>query len=276
MPAINLDAYFERIGYIGPRTATLETLRTLHRLHPQVIPFENLNPLLGLPVKLDLESLEQKMIHNNRGGYCYEHNLLFKAVLEALGFSVKGLAARVRWNKSDDEITPQQHMLLSVKVDGVCYIADVGFGGSSPSAPLLLELDTVQQTPHEYYRLITRGVEYLLQSKIDDEWKALYQFNLEEYYVPDYEVSSWYLSHHPESHFVNDLVAARTAPGRRYVLSDNTFKIHHLEGETEEQILKTPDELRLVLENKFKLTLPETKNLKPMLNQKTAEQETAS
>jgi N-hydroxyarylamine O-acetyltransferase len=271
--SLDIQAYFDRIGYEETPTATLDTLRTLHQKHTETIPFENLNPLLGLPVKLDLESLEQKMIHNQRGGYCFEHNLLFKQMLKTVGFSVTGLAARVRWNKSEDEITPRGHMLLLVNIDGKDYIADVGFGGSTLSTPLLLNPDIVQQTPHGPYRLISREDEYLLQIQLKDEWSSLYQFNLQENYLPDYELTSWYLSNHPESHFVNDLVAARTAPGHRYVLSDNTFKIHHLDDATEERILKTPNELRAVLEQKFKIELPDVKQLSSALEQTTVAKE---
>src|SRR5471032_2344964 len=95
---IDLDAYFARIGYDGPRMATLETLRALHRLQPQVIAFENLDPLLGRPVRLDASSLEQKLVHGGRGGYCFEQNLLFAHALRAIGFKVTELAARVLWN----------------------------------------------------------------------------------------------------------------------------------------------------------------------------------
>lgn len=259
--SVNLQAYLERIGYQGNPTASIETLRILHARHPQAIPFENISPLLGQPVKLDHESLEQKMIHNRRGGYCFEHNLLFHDVLQQIGFNVWGLAARVRWNKSEDEITPKGHMLLLVTIGDTKYIADVGFGGSTLSAPLLLEPGLVQQTPHEPYRLLTKDNGYLLQIMLGAEWKALYQFTLQEHYRPDYELTSWYLSNHPKSHFINSLKAARTAPGRRYVLSNHTFKVHHREGETEEKSLTSAREINQVLQDHFLLDLPNISHL---------------
>jgi len=115
---LDLDAYFERIGYRGERTATLPTLQEIHRLHPAAIPFENLNPLLGLPVRLDLASIEAKLVRSRRGGYCFEHNLLLAEVLERLGFGVTRLAARVLWNQPEDARTARGHMLLAVAVDG--------------------------------------------------------------------------------------------------------------------------------------------------------------
>src|SRR5690606_104383 len=103
--SVDTEAYFNRINYSGDRTPTLGTLQRIHSLHPKHLPFENLNPLLRIPVKLDLESLSQKMLKQRRGGYCFEHNLLLKAVLESIGFSVRGLAARVLWNHPLDAIT---------------------------------------------------------------------------------------------------------------------------------------------------------------------------
>src|SRR5205085_12496143 len=110
--AVDLDAYFKRIGYEGERTPTFETLQAIQLRHVQTIAFENLNPLMGWPVRLDIESLQQKLVREGRGGYCYEHNLLFRHVLKALGFEVTGLAARVLWNEPHGAITPRSHMLL--------------------------------------------------------------------------------------------------------------------------------------------------------------------
>lgn len=261
----DLDSYFERIGYSGSRTATLETLKTLHRLHPKAIPFENLNPLLGLPVKLDLASLQQKLVHAGRGGYCFEHNLLFRRVLEALGFTVKGLEARVMWNRPDDYATARGHMLLQVEAGDASYIADVGFGGLTLTTPLRLEPDLVQHTTHEPYRLIRSAEDYIMQAEIRGKWKSLYRFDLQPQLLPDYQITNWYLSNHPESHFVTGLIAARPVPGKRYALLNNELKIHHLNGETEEKTLTSASELTEVLEQTFQITLPEHSSLNKAL-----------
>jgi N-hydroxyarylamine O-acetyltransferase len=277
--AIDLDAYFARIGYEGIPEATEHTLRALHEHQTQAIPFENLNPLLGLPVKLDLESLEQKMVHQNRGGYCFEQNLLFKHVLEAIGFSVKGLAARIRWNLPDGRITPRGHMLLLIDLDGKNYIADTGFGGLTLTDPLLLEPDKVQETTHESYRLIKKDGLYIEQALVSGEWKSIYSFDLQEQFLPDYEVSSWYLSNKPDSHFVTGLIAARPDMEKnlRYALHNNKLSVHHLDGETEKRRLDTPAEIREVLETHFRLTLPGGAELDEKLQQViNAEKETTS
>jgi N-hydroxyarylamine O-acetyltransferase len=134
-PTFDIDAYFARVRYEGPRAPTLETLRAIQLLHPEAIAFENLNPLLGLPVRLDIESLQQKLIHSRRGGYCFEQNGVLLHALLALGFRVTGLAARVVWNQPDPSLmTPRSHMVLKVELEEGTYIADVGFG-LSPTAP---------------------------------------------------------------------------------------------------------------------------------------------
>src|SRR5690606_12900988 len=102
----SLISYFERIAYAGESTPTLATLKAIHLLHPQAIAFENLNPFFRIPVKLDLRSILDKLVHSQRGGYCFEHNLLFSAVLKSVGFEVRGLAARVQWNMPEDIDTP--------------------------------------------------------------------------------------------------------------------------------------------------------------------------
>lgn len=164
--SIDLDAYFQRIGYAGARTPTLETLRAIQLRHTETIAFENLNPLMRWPVRLDIESLQQKLVRDGRGGYCYEQNLLFSHVLKALGFQVTGLAARVLWNEPDAAITPRSHMLLCVGLNEKPYIADVGFGILTPTGPVRLEPDIEQATPHEPFRLIRAGQEFVMQGKI--------------------------------------------------------------------------------------------------------------
>src|SRR4051812_32745388 len=154
MTPFDLNAYFTRVGFSGVASPTLDTLRELHLRHTQSIPFENLNPLLGWPVQLDPVSLQQKLIQARRGGYCYEQNLLFKQALEAIGFRVTGLAARVVWNVTEGVVLPRTHMLLRIDLAGQPYIADVGFGGLTLTAPLLLEAGIEQPTPHESFRLI--------------------------------------------------------------------------------------------------------------------------
>ena len=268
-PAFDLDAYFERIGYSGERTPTLETLRRIHIHHTEIIPFENLNPLLGWPVQLDAASLQQKLIHSGRGGYCYEQNLLFKHALEAMGFDVVGLAARVIWNQPEDVVLPRTHMLVRINVAEQSYIADVGFGGLTLTAPLLLKPDIEQQTPHEPFRLTSDGEEFVLQVRLGDKWKSLYRFTLQPQLMPDYEMANWYVSRHPKSRFVTALIAARVTKNHRYALLNNEFAVHYMQGPTDRRLLSTVQELRDVLQGPFRLTLPDAPELDTALHRLT-------
>jgi N-hydroxyarylamine O-acetyltransferase len=270
MAAIDLGAYFRRIGYAGDRAPTPEVLRAVHLRHAQAIPFENLDPLLGRPVRLDPPDLERKLVGDRRGGYCFEHNLLFRHALEGLGFRVAGLAARVLWTRPDAAALARTHMLLRVDVGGEAYLADVGFGGQTLTAPLRFVPDIEQATPHEPYRLVPAGGELVLQTRVRGEWRPMYRFDLGEHHQADYEVASWYLSNHPGSPFVGGLMAARPAPGKRYALRDNVLAVHTPDGGTERQVLRTADELRAALEGPLGVRLPDGAEVDELLDRLAA------
>lgn len=265
--AIDLDTYFQRIGYSGDRTPTLKTLQSIHQHHAEAIAFENLNPFLKQPVLLEITSLQKKLVREGRGGYCFEQNLLLRSVLIVLGFQVTNLAARVLWNLPEGTITPRSHMLLQVDIDGEKYIADVGFGGLTLTAPLSLTPDIEQSTPHEPFRLIATDHIYIMQAYIGQEWKSLYRFDLQEQQIPDYEVSNWYVCTHPNSLFVTTLIAARPDTDCRYALRNNQLTTHYLDGRTERRLLGTVTELRTTLEDVFGLKLPAIANLDSALQQ---------
>ncbi len=163
---LDVDSYLQRIRYAGVRSPTLETLRALHALHPLAIPFENLDTLARVPVKLDLRSLEQKLVHSRRGGYCFEQNLLFKHALGALGFDATSLAARVVWERPAGEVRARTHMVLLVALEERRYVCDVGFGGLTPTAPLELAPGAEQQTPHETFRILRELNEFAVEAQV--------------------------------------------------------------------------------------------------------------
>ena len=266
MPAgFQLDAYLARIGYTGPRTATIDTLEAVHALHPAAIPFENLNPLLGWPVSLDVDSLQAKLVTGGRGGWCFEHNTLLRHALEALGFSVSSLAARVLWNAPPNSaIGPRSHMLLLVDLGGRLYLTDVGFGGNVLTAPLRLEPHITQPTPHEPHRLLPLENGFVLEFSVGGEWKPLYRFTMEPQFPADYEVSNWHLCHHPSSFFRQLLMGARATKDGRYALRNNTLAIHR-NNKTEKRTLADAAALRSSLENDFGIQLPESTELSAML-----------
>jgi N-hydroxyarylamine O-acetyltransferase len=277
---IDLDAYFQRIGYQGDRSPTLKTLQAIHQHHAETIAFENLNSFLKQPVLLDLASLQKKLVDSGRGGYCFEQNSLLRSVLVSLGFQVTNLAARVLWNQPEGAIRPRSHMLLRINIDGDYYIADVGFGGMTLTAPLLLTPEIEQSTPHERFRFITDDANastYTIQAELIQrdtvqqnliqKWKPLYRFDLQEQQLPDYEVSNWYVSTHPNSLFVTTLIVTRPDVDCRYALQNNQLVTHYLDGRTERRILNTATELRAALEDIFHLQLSDIPNLDKALEQ---------
>ena len=263
---IDLDAYFRRISYDGPRQPTLATLRALHNLHPQAIPFENLDPLLGRPVKLDAASLQAKLVDGGRGGYCFEHNTLFANVLRQLGFKVQEGTARVRWTVPQGVRTPRVHCLLFVAAEGEDYLVDVGFGGNVLTAPLKLASRDEQKTPHEDFRLVDEDDRVVVQeAKINGAWTPLYAYDFADTHPADYEMGNWLTSTHPQSIFVNGLLGARSELGKRYAIRDNQLAVHTLNGGTEKKTLKSAGELRDALTDLFKLRLDQLEGLDPVL-----------
>jgi N-hydroxyarylamine O-acetyltransferase len=263
MTDVNIDAYFERIGFAGSIAPTLETLQQLHALHPAAIPFENLSPLMDVPVRLELRNLEQKLLFEKRGGMCIEHNLLFKALLESLDYGVKAIGARVHWKRPEDEERPVTHMALIVDVGGVNYLCDVGFGGLTLTAPLRLRAETEQATPHETFRLMKDDPTWRLEALIGQEWRTLYAFETTERSFADLEAIN--ISVAKEGYFHDNLIVARAERGRRLALNNNRYSIHPVDGESETRLLANIDSLKDILSGPFGISLPGDERLDPAL-----------
>jgi len=255
--AFDLRAYLHRIGVARrPARADLATLQDLALRHPCAIPFENLDPLLRRSVKLDIASIQDKVVHGGRGGWCFEHNLLLGTALAAIGYQVAGLSARVVWNVPPGIVRGRSHMVLHVTLDGVSYVVDVGFGGSTPTAPLKLVEGLEQTTPHEPFRLMPVSRGFLLEAKLEGAWKGLYSFDLQPQALADYEIPNWYLCNHPDSHFLDRVVAARVDRDRRYALRNTEFATHFPTGVTERRVLTSAAEIRQTLEDVFHIQVP--------------------
>lgn len=255
---IDLEAYLERIGVRTPVAPDLQTLQSIIAAHVATIPFENLDPFLRIPVALDLESVQRKLVREGRGGYCFEQNRLLGDALRAIGFNVTDLAARVLWGQPEDAITARSHMLLRVEIEGKSWLADAGFGGNTPTGPLELVPDIEQATPHEPYRLIRRDDnDWRLQFFAADAWQTLYRFDLQPQFPADYRVSNYWTSTNPDSHFVTGLTAARAIPGQRLALRNREFAVHVTRGNTERRTLGDAAEIRAVLKSEFLIRLPQ-------------------
>jgi len=257
----NLDAYLKRINYAGSIAPTLETLQMLHKQHPAVIPFENLDPLMERPVRLQLSDIEQKLLNERRGGYCLEHNLLFRAVLESMDFKVSTIGAGLLWGH-DEGYVPEglHHIALLVDVGGIQYLADVGFGGQVATGPLRLRADAEQATPNERYRLVGGHPKWRLESEIAGAWKPLYEFTTAA--VGDTEFTA--INDYAMTLFRDNLMAARVDGPKRYALWNARLNTHE-NGETTTRTLTSVAEIREVLTTTFLITLPEGDKLDPAL-----------
>jgi N-hydroxyarylamine O-acetyltransferase len=235
---VDLDAYFARIGYRGPRTPTLATLCALAEHQPAAIPFEAIDVLLGRGVDLDPAAVDAKLLRARRGGYCFELNGLLLRVLRALGFDVTGLAARVRWQLPDDApVTPRSHMVLKVVIDGEAWLVDAGFGRSTPTTPLNLRSRAPQRTAHETFRFVDGDRGIVLQVQGGSGWLALYEFDEAPQLDADYAVYNWHTSTHPDSHFRHTLIVARAAAEGRYTLRDNRLTVRRSDGTQRVEVL---------------------------------------
>ena len=254
---IDLAAYFDRIGYAGPAQPTVQTLHALVAAHNGSIPFENLDPLMGIPVAdLGPAELTDKLVRRRRGGYCYEQNGLMGYVLAELSFGVERLAGRVVWMNPNPTLPAQTHQVLSVAVPGVDgrFLVDVGFGGQTLTSPIRLEAGPVQRTRHEPYRLREHGEGFLLEAEIRGDWQPLYMFSTRPQPRIDLEVGSWYVSTYPESVFVVGLTAALVTNDARWNLRGRNLAIHS-GGDTERIRFDTAAQVLGALTDRFGIDL---------------------
>ena len=251
---IDLPAYFDRIGYAGPCEPTLAVLTDLHGKHPAHIPFEGLDPFLGRPVPIDNQSIQSKLVQQRRGGYCFEQNALFFGVLETIGFRAVPLAARVIW-MSPGRSAPPTHRLTLVHLPEGDYLADVGFGGQTYTAPLKLQMNAPQATPHGVYRVVGDTGTLEIQMRVADRWEGMYRFTLTPAAQCDFEMANWFTATHPKTRFVRNLVAARIIGASRYNLLNAALSIHG-PGGVQQRMLASPEDLHDVLHNPMGLEPP--------------------
>jgi N-hydroxyarylamine O-acetyltransferase len=255
-PMVDLDSYFARIGYHGERAPTLATLNAIARAHVETIPFENLDVLLGRRIDLDLRAIERKIVHERRGGYCFEQNAFFLEVLGGLGFEARPLSARVRYQRPRDYTPARTHLFVRVELD-TSWLVDVGVGSMSMASAIRLDTDEPQPTPHESRRLVREGGLIYHQVQLGGDWHDVYDFTLEEMPLIDREVANWYTSTHPESQFRQRLNVARALPeGRRVSLLNREFTVRGRDGHAERRMIESPDELLAVLAEQFGLVFP--------------------
>jgi N-hydroxyarylamine O-acetyltransferase len=273
---MDLAAYLQRIGHAGQPAPTAHTLAALHRAHVAAIPFENADIILGRGIAVDLPSIQGKLVQHGRGGYCFEHGLLLAAALETLGYHVDRLLARVGGDHD-----ARTHLVLRVRADGQCWLADTGFGTG-----LIEPLPFGDDAPHAQYgwtyRLMagsqrtwqlqeqheggwfTRQRTWHLQEQHEGGWATRYRFDDQPQYPADILVANHFTATYPGSAFVRQLVVIRKDPtglrrltGRRLTITgpDSPGTDRHLDDAEFAEVLAQTFGLQLSAEESARLTM---------------------
>ena len=248
----DVQSYLARVGYKGPTSPTLETLRAIHYAHLLTVPFENLDIALGRKIALDEDSFIRKIAERRRGGFCYELNGAFAALLQALGFRVTRLSARVA--RSDGGESPEfDHLTLRVDLDET-WLADVGFGESFLE-PLRIKPGVEQLDRAGTFRTVERDERLLLEKKqADGSWQGQYSFTLQSRRLEEFAGMCEYHQRSPQSHFTQNKICSRATAEGRITLAGMKLIVTS-NGEREERLLKSEDEWRDTLRERFDVVL---------------------
>jgi len=255
----DLPAYLARIGYDGPRRPDHPTLSGLLAAHMNAIPFENIDVLLGRPIRLDLAALQEKIVADRRGGYCFEQTALFLAALRAPGFEATPRTARVVLVVGPDE-APRGHMHVIVRLPEGEYVADPGLGGVGCRAPIPLD-GTQVRDGDEHYSIQADGRRRVLRitsaGRSFDAWVA----GLDEDNWVDFEVANHWTATHPASPFVSRLMLRAMIPGGRITLMNRDVTVRR-DGTTDKYRLADRAELRRLVQTHFGFDCPELETMR--------------
>jgi N-hydroxyarylamine O-acetyltransferase len=250
---MNARQYLERINYTGPLDVSIDTLRRLHRAHMLAVPFENLDIHLGRPIVLDEEALFAKIVEHRRGGFCYELNGLFAALLREIGFEVTRISAGVG-NASGGFAPDFDHMALVVQLDGP-WLADVGFGDSFIE-PIRLDESVLSEDSTGAYRIALDGdIHRIMFKRLEDgSWRPEFRFTLNARELSDYDEMCAYHQTSPESPFTQRRVCSLATETGRLTLTDLKL-IKTDRGEREERILSDENEAHKILAQYFGIVI---------------------
>jgi N-hydroxyarylamine O-acetyltransferase len=248
---MNISRYLDRLEAAERRTGSLSYLAELQTNHVRKIPFENLDIMRKVPLSMEPDHLERKIVLGGRGGVCYELNGLFHHLLRGLGFDVRLAAATTRgqdgWNLYENT-----HMLNIVRIDGRLYVADVGFGGNSPGRPVPLDGEEVRDADG-FYRTVLEGDVHVLQKREADEWMPLYRFRTDGKRFDDFAQACRFVQSSPESPFNRRIFVTRATDRGRVTLSGNSLTI--VEDGEKRKIELREHEIPDALRRWFKLEL---------------------
>ncbi len=216
-----VEDYLERIGlsYASLNNlAASDVLSLLHSSHMYSVPFENLDIHLARPIKLAAQACLDKILQQQRGGYCYELNLGFAELLKALGFKLRLLSAQVY---QDGEFGPDfDHLCLLVELDQQTYLVDVGFGDSF-TEPMALDTSVVENAAYQFKLEHDSANWTLFKSVSEGEWQAQYRFNTEPHQIEEFQARCDYYQFDPASHFKQKVIASIARPNGRFSLANN-------------------------------------------------------
>jgi N-hydroxyarylamine O-acetyltransferase len=258
---MDIASYLRRIEYDGPRDPSAATLRRLHRQHLFAVPFENLDIPLGRPILLDLVLIYQKIVTLHRGGFCYELNGLFGALLQELGFRVEMLSARVR--REDGGFGPEfDHMLLKVHLDEP-WLVDVGFGDSFVD-PIAFHAGGADQVNGHRYVVLPKDSEWQLLREDQKGHVPLYAFRDVPHELSEYRAMCEFHQHSPESHFSRSWICSRATPDGRVTIANMRLIVTH-GSEREERDLYSEQELRRCFEDLLGVKLDPSADLSKLV-----------
>jgi N-hydroxyarylamine O-acetyltransferase len=250
---MNIQAYLERINYQGPLAPTAEVLRDLQVAHLLAVPFENLSIHANEPIVLEDAALFAKIVEARRGGFCYEANGLFAALLRELGFEVAMLSAGV--TNGEGGFGPDfDHLALMVSLEQR-WLVDVGFGDSFRE-PLLLDERGEQAQGSRAYRILPEDTHLILMQRDDgDQWQAQYRFTLQPFGYSDYMEMCRFHETSPESHFTQGRICTLATPDGRVTLSEMRLITTSEKGERQEQTLQSKEEYAAMLREHFGIVM---------------------
>ena len=250
---MDIRAYLQRLNYTGAIAPNAETLRLLQLAHLRAVPFENLSIHSGEPVVLDDRALFEKIVSRRRGGFCYELNGLFAALLRGLGFEVEMLSAQVA--NAEGIFGPDfDHMTLMVtRADR--WLVDVGFGDSFLE-PLRLDEESTQGHGNHTYRIEREGEFLVLMKQTNEnEWKSQYRFTLKPYQYSDFAEMCRYHQTSSQSHFTRARICSRATTDGRITLSGLRLITSADDGLRQERILTNDEEYATILRDHFGIVM---------------------
>ncbi len=252
---MNIDNYLKRINFLNTPKADLATLKELQHAHYCAVPYENFDILLNKPLSLSVEDVYEKVVNNNRGGYCFELNGLFLWLLREIGFNVEEKLAR--FLLGEEGIPMGRHRVLIVKLPEGDFLTDVGIGCPTPTQPIKVEYDKITEIRDSKYKLVRDDTLCnVLKFEYSGEWKAYYSFSDDANYPSDFEAPSFYCEHSPKSIFNKGLMVNIFTQNGRKTFEKGKFVIL-TPNNKEEKLINSPETLGVILTKEFSLKFNE-------------------